>query len=95
VVDDWQAETRFSPEIGLSLGLHSGACVVVGRAEAPFGVLMAVADAPRCFGEEDIGLATSTERVLPSAARLPWAGCPAAAPAPAPSSRPVICSISD
>ena len=44
VVDDWEAESRFSPEIGRSLGLRSGACVVVGGAEAPFGILMAVAD---------------------------------------------------
>jgi len=64
VVDDWQAETRFSPEIGLSLGLRSGACVVVGGADAPFGVLMAVADAPRRFRDDDIGFLQSLANLL-------------------------------
>jgi signal transduction histidine kinase len=64
VVDDWRAEARFSPEIGLSIGLRSGACVVVGGADAPFGVLMAVADAPRRFGEDDIGFLQSLANVL-------------------------------
>jgi signal transduction histidine kinase len=64
VIDDWQAETRFSPEIGLSLGLRSGACVVVGGADAPFGVLMAVADEPRRFGEEDIGFLQGVANLL-------------------------------
>ena len=64
VVHDWEAETRFAPDIGLSIGLRSGACVVVGGAEAPFGVLMAVADAPGRFGEEDIGFLQSLANVL-------------------------------
>lgn len=64
VVDDWQAETRFSRQIGLSLGLRSGACVVVGGADAPFGVLMAVADHPRRFGDEDIGFLQSLANLL-------------------------------
>ncbi len=64
VVDDWEAETRFSPEIGRSLGLHSGACVVVGGAESPFGVLMAVADHAGRFGEEDIGFLQSLANLL-------------------------------
>lgn len=64
VVHDWQAETRFAPEIGLSIGLRSGACVVVGGAASPFGVLMAVADAPGRFGEEDIGFLQSLANVL-------------------------------
>jgi signal transduction histidine kinase/PAS domain-containing protein len=64
VVGDWQAEQRFSPGIGLSLGLRSGACVVVGGAEAPFGVLMAVADEPGRFGEEDIGFLQSVANLL-------------------------------
>ena len=64
VVDDWEAETRFSPEIGRSLGLRSGACVVVGGAEAPFGVLMAVADHAGRFGEEDIGFLQSLANLL-------------------------------
>jgi len=64
VVDDWRAETRFSPEIGLSIGLRSGACVVVGGAEAPFGVLMAVADAPGRFRDEDIGFLQSLANLL-------------------------------
>jgi signal transduction histidine kinase len=64
VVDDWEAETRFSPEIGRSLGLHSGACVVVGGAESPFGILMAVADHVGRFGEEDIGFLQSLANVL-------------------------------
>jgi signal transduction histidine kinase len=64
VVDDWHAETRFSPAIGRSLGLRSGACVVVGGADAPFGVLMAVADHPRRFGEEDIGFLQSVANLL-------------------------------
>ena len=64
VVDDWEAETRFSPEIGRSLGLRSGACVVVGGAESPFGILMAVADHLARFGEEDIGFLQSLANVL-------------------------------
>jgi signal transduction histidine kinase len=64
VVDDWQVETRFSPEIGHSLGLRSGACVVVGGADSPFGVLMAVADHPGRFGEEDIGFLQSLANVV-------------------------------
>jgi signal transduction histidine kinase len=64
VVDDWEAESRFSPEIGLALGLRSGACVVVGGAEAPFGILMAVADHVGRFGEEDIGFLQSLANVL-------------------------------
>jgi signal transduction histidine kinase len=64
VVHDWETETRFSPEIGLSIGLRSGACVVVGGAESPFGVLMAVADQPGRFGEEDIGFFQSLANVL-------------------------------
>ena len=64
VVEDWQAETRFSPQIGRSVGLRSGACVVVGGAETPFGVLMAVADHPGRFGEEDIGFLQSLANVL-------------------------------
>ncbi len=64
VVDDWESETRFAPEIGLSIGLRSGACVVVGGAETPFGVLMAVADAPGRFGEEDIGFLQSLANLL-------------------------------
>ena len=64
VVDDWQSERRFSPQIGLSIGLRSGACVVVGGAETPFGVLMAVADHPGRFGEEDIGFLQSLANVL-------------------------------
>jgi signal transduction histidine kinase len=64
VVEDWDAETRFSPEIGRSLGLHSGACVVVGGAEAPFGILMAVADHVGRFGEEDIGFLQSLANVV-------------------------------
>ncbi len=64
VVDDWRVETRFSGEIGLSLGLRSGACVVVGGADAPFGVLMAVADHPRRFGEEDIDFLQSLANLL-------------------------------
>jgi signal transduction histidine kinase len=64
VIDDWEAEQRFSPAIGRSLGLRSGACVVVGGAESPFGVLMAVADAPRRFGEEDVGFLQSLANVL-------------------------------
>jgi signal transduction histidine kinase len=64
VAADWQAETRFSPEIGLSLGLRSGACVVVGGPEAPFGVLMAVADHPGRFGEEDIGFLQALANVV-------------------------------
>jgi signal transduction histidine kinase len=64
VVHDWETETRFSPEIGLSIGLRSGACVVVGGADSPFGVLMAVADQPGRFGEEDIGFFQSLANVL-------------------------------
>jgi signal transduction histidine kinase len=64
VVEDWEAETRFSPQIGRSLGLRSGACVVVGGAESPFGVLMAVAEHPGRFGEEDIGFLQSLANVL-------------------------------
>jgi signal transduction histidine kinase len=64
VVDDWEAETRFSPDIGRSLGLRSGACVVVGGAETPYGVLMAVADHPGRFGEEDIGFLQSLANVV-------------------------------
>jgi signal transduction histidine kinase len=64
VVEDWDAETRFSPQIGRSLGLRSGACVVVGGAESPFGVLMAVAEHPGRFGEEDIGFLQSLANVL-------------------------------
>jgi signal transduction histidine kinase len=64
VVHDWQAETRFAPQIGLAIGLRSGACVVIGGADAPFGVLMAVADAPGRFGEEDIGFLQSLANVL-------------------------------
>jgi signal transduction histidine kinase len=64
VVDDWDAETRFSPEIGQSLGLLSGACVVVGGAESPFGILMAVADHAGRFGEEDIGFLQSLANLL-------------------------------
>jgi signal transduction histidine kinase len=64
VIDDWQAERRFSPEIGLSLGLRSGACVVIGGTEAPFGVLMAVADRPGRFDEEDVGFLQSLANVL-------------------------------
>jgi GAF domain-containing protein len=64
VVDDWERETRFSPRIGTSIGLRSGACVVVGGAEAPFGVLMAVADAPGRFAEEDIGFLQSLANLL-------------------------------
>jgi signal transduction histidine kinase len=64
VVDDWDAETRFSPEIGRSLGLRSGACVVVGGPDAPYGVLMAVADHPGRFGEEDIGFLQSLANVV-------------------------------
>jgi signal transduction histidine kinase len=64
VVEDWEAERRFSPEIGRSLGLRSGACVVVGGAEAPFGVLMAVADHVGRFGEEDIGFLQSLANVV-------------------------------
>jgi signal transduction histidine kinase len=64
VVDDWEAETRFDPEIGSALGLRSGACVVVGGAESPFGILMAVADHVGRFGEEDIGFLQSLANVL-------------------------------
>ncbi|HWM12013.1 MAG TPA: ATP-binding protein [Solirubrobacteraceae bacterium] len=64
VVHDWQTETRFSPEIGLSIGLRSGTCVVVGGAEAPWGVLMAVSDQTGRFGEEDIGFFQSLANVL-------------------------------
>jgi signal transduction histidine kinase len=64
VVDDWEAERRFSPEIGVSLGLRSGACVVVGGAESPFGVLMAVAEHPARFGEEDIGFLQSLANIV-------------------------------
>jgi signal transduction histidine kinase len=64
VVDDWESETRFDPEIGRSLGLRSGACVVVGGAESPFGILMAVADHIGRFGEEDIGFLQSLANVL-------------------------------
>jgi signal transduction histidine kinase len=64
VVDDWEAETRFSPEIGVALGLRSGACVVVGGAESPFGILMAVADHVGRFSEEDIGFLQSLANVL-------------------------------
>ena len=64
VVDDWLAERRFSPVIGRSLGLRSGACVVVGGAETPFGVLMAVADHVGRFGEEDIGFLQSLANVV-------------------------------
>ena len=64
VVDDWEAETRFAPDIGRSLGLRSGACVVVGGAESPYGVLMAVADHPGRFGEEDIGFLQSLANVV-------------------------------
>jgi signal transduction histidine kinase len=64
VVDDWQAETRFSPEIGRLLGLRSGACVVVGGPESPYGVLMAVSDHPSRFGEEDIGFLQSLANVV-------------------------------
>jgi signal transduction histidine kinase len=64
VVEDWEAETRFSPQIGRSLGLRSGACVVVGGAESPFGVLLAVAEHPGRFGEEDIGFLQSLANVL-------------------------------
>jgi len=64
VVADWKAETRFTREIGLSLGLRSGACVVVGGQQSPFGVLMAVADHVGRFGEEDIGFLQSLANVL-------------------------------
>jgi signal transduction histidine kinase len=64
VVEDWATETRFSPEIGRSIGLRSGACVVVGGAETPFGVLMAVADHVGRFGEEDIGFLQSLANVV-------------------------------
>jgi signal transduction histidine kinase len=64
VVEDWEAESRFDPEIGRSLGLRSGACVVVGGAETPFGILMAVADHVGRFGEEDIGFLQSLANVL-------------------------------
>ena len=64
VVDEWRAERRFSPDIGLSLGLRSGAGVVIGGTEAPFGVLMAVSDHPRRFGEEDVGFLQSLANVL-------------------------------
>jgi signal transduction histidine kinase len=64
VVHDWEAETRFSPEIGRSLGLRSGAGVVVGGAETPFGIMLAVADHPGRFGEEDIGFLQSLADVV-------------------------------
>jgi signal transduction histidine kinase len=64
VVDDWRTERRFSPEIGLALGLRSGACVVVGSAHAPFGVLIAVADHPGRFGQEDVGFLQGLANVL-------------------------------
>jgi signal transduction histidine kinase len=64
VVEDWAAETRFDTEIGRSLGLRSGACVVVGGVEAPFGVLLAVADHAGRFGEEDIGFLQSLANVV-------------------------------
>jgi signal transduction histidine kinase len=64
VVDDWAVETRFSPAIGRSIGLRSGACVVVGGAESPFGILMAVADHLGRFGEEDIGFLQSLANVI-------------------------------
>ena len=64
VVDEWRAERRFSPDIGLSLGLRSGACVVIGGTEAPFGVLMAVSDHPGRFGEEEVGFLQSLANVL-------------------------------
>jgi signal transduction histidine kinase len=64
VVEDWEAESRFSPEIGRSLGLRSGVCVVVGGSEAPIGVMMAVADHVGRFGEEDIGFLQSLANVV-------------------------------
>lgn len=64
VVDDWSSETRFDAHLGVALGLGSGACVVVGGAGDPAGVLMAVSEAPGRFSEEDIGFLQSMANVL-------------------------------
>ena len=62
---DLGAETRFEASALLrERGAASGLCVVIGRAERPFGVLGAHSTVPRVFLPEDIDFVSSMANVL-------------------------------
>lgn len=68
VVEDWSAEQRFrQPAVLAEAGVRSGACVIIGDPEAPYGALAAHSVHPRMVGRDHVAFLRAVANVLDSA----------------------------
>jgi DNA-binding response OmpR family regulator/GAF domain-containing protein len=67
IIEDLQAETRFSDPLLQDHGIISGVSVIIGNLEEPFGVLSAHTTRRRMFSQDDVHFFQSIANVLAEA----------------------------